>query len=841
MTTPRKFLATCLFGIFAASIGIGTFGCGSGEEETVREERRTRKKKTGPRAINPDDFKPEEVATHEVKIYTPVPGFFVLVDNGAARDAENKRLKTPCAINVAAGRREIRITHPKFRDDSRLVDVEKSMELNFSPFPMPDGDNASVVFSSMFEAPVGKGIPMFSINTVEHNELDPFVEPDGLAVWFVSDRPTGTGIYRSSRPTPYHQFDEPRFEFRTPGSGDLPAASPCVNQDALMLVYTSPDRGEIWGVPRANALAPFDFESRMRLKNTSHRTKWPAVQITYDSSQLFWVVDENKELKTFVADRASKEGADKLRYGTEEEVDLPGIVPCLSSDGLRHFSFDGKTLKRSVRPDSKTPFSKPETKVVLSASLYTPVAGRRQFFVTDDEQWLFYVPDVKNADIWVARLMEGRGWGTVARGRTIDPKVAMVAAPETPTQPTGPVEPQIDPRTLELSYTQFDRDFRKLLSEKRYDEAEKLLNKSKAMPRFALDKEPLSWDQQNLDRIKRFWDEVHAAAKQLKVGDEVKIGSARVRFIRFENGVIIGKSRTKDVSKVLVEMAPVDLAAMIETDDNKEDAEFNMRVGTYYFFDAEGNERSANVRFEKAGALGKEFEERIAGRVMHRATREFDRENATIGRTLLSEVQAKFPKSAAATQAKQREGELWKLTKWTTRGPRKWVIADGDFSADNNKQAGSFLISDKKYEAFELQLEWKTVASATAYGGVFFRYSGNGRPSDVGFKVNLANDYGAPADNYCTGSLFKVEPPSENAVKQAGQWNSLKLRVNRDEVQLTINGRLVLETIASDADSPLSGYIALDGDLGGITYRKPLLMEIPVKKPERPTPPPAQE
>ena len=450
--------------------------------------------------------------------------------------------------------------------------------------------------------------------------------------------------------------------------------------------------------------------------------------------------------------------------------------------------------------------------------------------MTDDEQWLFYVPDpIGQADLWVTRLYDGKGWGTVAIGHTIEAKTEVAMAPEAPKQPNEAVGPKVDPRSLVLSYTTFSSEFQKLLAEKKYDAADDLIKQSLASPDFAQDKEQLGWDKDDVSRIKAFWSDVRQAVARLKVGDMVRIGASRVRFIRFENDVLVGKA-TQDISKPLLEMTPTDLAAIADTDENKTDVEFNMRVGTYFFYDPAGNKRSADVRFERAGDSGKQFHERLAQRVLHQADREFARENPTIGRGLLNRVQTEFPASQAAVAAKQREGELWKLTKWEKRGPRSWNIENGDFVADNNKQSGSFLVSDRQYEAFELQLEWKTMNSNTAYGGVFFRYPGSGRPSDTAFKLNLANDFGAPADNYSTGALFKYQAPDINAVKPTGQWNTLKLRVNLDEVVVTINGKLVMDTAAVNADIPTKGYIALDGDLGGITYRKPLLMEIPLKK-----------
>jgi hypothetical protein len=138
------------------------------------------------------------------------------------------------------------------------------------------------------------------------------------------------------------------------------------------------------------------------------------------------------------------------------------------------------------------------------------------------------------------------------------------------------------------------------------------------------------------------------------------------------------------------------------------------------------------------------------------------------------------------------------------------------------------LVSPSPHENFQLQLEWKTEGRA-GQGGVFFRYSGQGRPSDAAFKLQLAGDFGVGADKYSTGSLFKIEAPRVNAVKPTGQWNTLVLRVMGDRVQVTINQQNVIDTRAVDSDIPLKGLVVLDGETGGITYRKTLLIDLPAE------------
>jgi hypothetical protein len=46
-------------------------------------------------------------------------------------------------------------------------------------------------------------------------------------------------------------------------------------------------------------------------------------------------------------------------------------------------------------------------------------------------------------------------------------------------------------------------------------------------------------------------------------------------------------------------------------------------------------------------------------------------------------------------------------------------------------------------------------------------------------------------------------------------------------VKATINGTLALDTALADPNMPQAGYICLDGEQGGISYRRILLYELP--------------
>jgi hypothetical protein len=180
-----------------------------------------------------------------------------------------------------------------------------------------------------------------------------------------------------------------------------------------------------------------------------------------------------------------------------------------------------------------------------------------------------------------------------------------------------------------------------------------------------------------------------------------------------------------------------------------------------------------------------------------------------------------------AAEAQKLEEELYEYVKWRTIGSRKWKIEGNSYEADNERANGSLLASPNEYRNFELSLEWKTLDTLTAQGGVFFHYPGGGELVDLAHKIHLSNDSGKGADQYSSGSIFGEDAPRENAVKPSGEWNTLEIKVVDKKVTVTINGRTVLETEATKETVPARGLICLDGFAGGITYRKILLSELP--------------
>jgi 3-keto-disaccharide hydrolase/WD40-like Beta Propeller Repeat len=513
-----------------------------------------------------------------------------------------------------------------------------------------------------------------------------------------------------------------------------------------------------------------------------------------------------------------------LRFGEPSEFPLPGGVPCLSSDGLRQYVFDGKTLQRATRNRADRPFGPLETIAGFTLPNYQPSVNRRSYSITDDEQWLFYE---SGGDLNMVRVFSGRGRGFVCRGRSIPPLPRNVASlpKKEPADHPGPKKPAVDPRTLPPAYPAFRKKLLELLKQRNYADARKHVKRGLADPALTDDRNLIAWDRDDVERTAAFWDDFNKAIGTLKPGDPIEIGPARLKFVTYAKGELVVASATRQAAKQPLKMPAVELVGIVDRQLGRNDAAVQLHVGCFRWFDERSGRNVALARLKTAGKSA-EFAERLAARDAQQARHEFDRERLGQALLLARAVLKDHPNSKAAATARGIIDKAYSLVKWDPVGRRGWQIKDGSYTAAPGASRGSLLRSPAKFENFELRLEWRSDA-ANGQGGVYFRYRGSGDPVDNALKIQLADDFQSVVDPLCTGAVFKVAAPTENAVRKRGAWNTLRLRVRGETVQVEINGRKVLDTTVKNDKLPLKGHVALDGGLGGITYRKTLLIELP--------------
>ena len=83
--------------------------------------------------------------------------------------------------------------------------------------------------------------------------------------------------------------------------------------------------------------------------------------------------------------------------------------------------------------------------------------------------------------------------------------------------------------------------------------------------------------------------------------------------------------------------------------------------------------------------------------------------------------------------------------------------------------------------------------------------------------TQLIDDAGKAPDVHSTGSLYHYVAPRENAVKPAGEWNTIEVVCDGDKITNIVNGVVVNE--GSHA-SVTKGRILLQSEGAEVYYRK---------------------
>ena len=175
----------------------------------------------------------------------------------------------------------------------------------------------------------------------------------------------------------------------------------------------------------------------------------------------------------------------------------------------------------------------------------------------------------------------------------------------------------------------------------------------------------------------------------------------------------------------------------------------------------------------------------------------------------------------------EREAQV---KKWTADAVKHWKVENGELVNDGN---GPYLTTDKKFGDIELLIEYKTVPLADS--GIYLRATPQVQIWDTtktGGKWNLGADKGS-------GGLWNNSPgapgkdPLVHADKPFGEWNSFRILMVGERVDVTLNGKHVVDFARLEnfwnRKMPLlkSGPIQLQTHGGEIRWRNIFIREIP--------------
>lgn len=151
------------------------------------------------------------------------------------------------------------------------------------------------------------------------------------------------------------------------------------------------------------------------------------------------------------------------------------------------------------------------------------------------------------------------------------------------------------------------------------------------------------------------------------------------------------------------------------------------------------------------------------------------------------------------------------LSGWHVVGDANWRVEERAARADRST-AASFLVSEDSFADFDLELEFWVDPEANS--GVFLRCQDAGAVTDTScYEANIFDT--RPDQTYRTGSIVNVAEPAE-FVYTGGQWNRLAITADGPRLQVTLNGRAMVDT----EDSRFSrGPIALQYAAGRVMFR----------------------
>ncbi|TAG53814.1 MAG: DUF1080 domain-containing protein [Cytophagales bacterium] len=110
---------------------------------------------------------------------------------------------------------------------------------------------------------------------------------------------------------------------------------------------------------------------------------------------------------------------------------------------------------------------------------------------------------------------------------------------------------------------------------------------------------------------------------------------------------------------------------------------------------------------------------------------------------------------------------------------------------------GGEIVSLEKYENFELILEWKI--SDCGNSGIFYHVSEDSifkNAYETGPEMQILDNKCHPDNKMIThqaGALYDMKAVSLNSVKKAGEWNIVKIIVNKNKVEHWLNGKKVVQ------------------------------------------------
>jgi hypothetical protein len=156
-----------------------------------------------------------------------------------------------------------------------------------------------------------------------------------------------------------------------------------------------------------------------------------------------------------------------------------------------------------------------------------------------------------------------------------------------------------------------------------------------------------------------------------------------------------------------------------------------------------------------------------------------------------------------------------------------WSVKDGLIHCDG-KGFGFLRYKKAEFSDFRWHVEFRLQPKCNS--GVGFRtrifdpeQSNPTRPSYFSYEIQFIDDAGQSPTKNSSGSLYRYLAPRANAMKPAGQWNTLEVTAVGPHLTVVLNGETIQDvdqsTIEALKSKPLMGSVCVQNHGGTVDFR----------------------
>jgi len=127
---------------------------------------------------------------------------------------------------------------------------------------------------------------------------------------------------------------------------------------------------------------------------------------------------------------------------------------------------------------------------------------------------------------------------------------------------------------------------------------------------------------------------------------------------------------------------------------------------------------------------------------------------------------------------------------WGCTDPKSgWIIQDG--AMFYTAKGGGYEYTQQTFGNFEFATDFMVDKGTNS--GIFFRWADLRNPVQTGFEMQVFDSAGkTEMSKHDCGALYDALAPTQNAMKPAGEWNTVDIKCVGSFITITLNGKRIL-------------------------------------------------